>query len=89
MNWIKTARDVYTGFVAGIHHGKFREMLELDRDTACKGIADVVEQMTPAELDAFEREFLAHGANVVGKRPGAVLNEQAIAFQERRQCRRA
>jgi hypothetical protein len=66
MNWIKTVRDVYAGIKVGIHHGKFREMLELDRDTACKGIADAVEQMTPAELDVFEREFLTHGMNVVG-----------------------
>jgi hypothetical protein len=66
MNWISTVQDLYKGVVAGIHHGRFREMLELDRDTACKGIADVVEQMTPAELDVFEREFLTHGMNVVG-----------------------
>jgi hypothetical protein len=66
MNWIKLVREVYTGVVTGIHHGKFLEMLDLDRDTSCKDIADVVEKMTPEELEVFEREFVTHGTTVMG-----------------------
>jgi hypothetical protein len=59
-------QDFCAGVRFGIQHAEFRELLERDRDTACQGITDIVEGLSPAQLDEFEQAFLAHSTAVVG-----------------------
>jgi hypothetical protein len=52
------AKNFVDGFKVGFAQSQFKEVIGMDRDSACQFIFQFVEQSTRERLDAFEQAFL-------------------------------
>jgi hypothetical protein len=80
-------QQLWNGLQFGVQHYQFRALMQLDRESACDAISQLVEGMTEEQFDEYEQVFLTHAISVSGQ-PHRLRALELYAFLKMREVGR-